>query len=397
MGLFREYNTIPPTDFPSHWLSESIKESEKKFRLFCNEKLEMPELKRMEKFLEKKTVQEFMDPVIGKGYYKIVTSMTDEEINQLPNLSNKQHKTKLFGLIKNNEVKISVKGKEIIPHKLKVFAPMILLKEIQNLEPSKNIKPDDKVIKICNRCDRGKINRGQYEWESTFVPARAGYTERDYNGNTTRRVSSVSAHYVDVQVSLEKKCPVCKKKWKTGFSFQNFLKYVKKFNEKIVKINKKIVKVNEKAYILEEYNDMIEKLNVKILTWNTKCPYNAIDKKHESDDDYFRYWGKSNNSTPANDSNISNNTYSRGSLPKDYVNNDEIVGVSKGGAMPKGYSNNDEVVEVFKTDSIPKEDALQVSKPSQSEKDPLKVLKIRFAKGEITVEEFKEMKEVLKQ
>jgi len=137
MGLFRGYKTIPPAEFPSDWLSESINESEQYFKMFCSEKIQIPELKRVTKLIEKKSVQEFIEPVISKGYYKIVASMSVEELDQMPNLSTEQHKSKFFGLIKNNAAKISIGGKEIIPHRLKNFAKIVLPKEIQFLEPSK--------------------------------------------------------------------------------------------------------------------------------------------------------------------------------------------------------------------------------------------------------------------
>jgi hypothetical protein len=402
MGLFKGYSTVPPKDFPSNWALNLDHASLEYFKTFCDEKIKLPEIDRIKKFMKNNSVQEFLKPIMKNEYYKIVSSMTQEEVNKMPSLSSKKYEKKAFGLIKNKDVEIIIGEKKIVPHKLKTFMPMKIPDIIQRIIPSENVNAKEKIQKICNNCDRGKINRGQFEWRSTYVPYRPGRYERDFNGNM-RRIPSREAHYVDTKHSLERKCPVCKGKWKYGFTFNDFSKYSQKFNKEIDKINKEIQEIQEKgSHLVTEYNEIIEILNSKIIVWNNKCPYNAIDENYESDKHYFMYWSKQ--ITRNLKHTTVSNSPTHGAMPKGFEKNIEPI-KKPNNTLPEDNSRQSESVnmnqenanlkEELKAESTIQEKISSDLIPEKLEDDPLEVLKIRFAKGEITTDEFEEMKGVL--
>ena len=291
MDLFKKYHTVKPSNFPDNWLTDAVADSISAFQNFLSSgEVHIAELERSKKLLKQKSVQEFLEPIMGKGYYKIVSSMTMADLNSMPNLSSRENKTKFFGLIKNNELKIRVGNKEIIPASLIEFSRITIPREIQLLNASQTIHEDTIHTWSCDACGG---NGATYETRKRTVhdghmPRQSSYESiSDYHRASSEWFNSARTEDYEVKHT----CSTCDGKGKIGFSFKDFKKYIEKFNDHVEKINKEISDVNyESVQSVRDYNNIIEDINKKIKVWNSKCPENMVDHSHESSKDHVKYF-----------------------------------------------------------------------------------------------------------
>ncbi len=290
MDLFKKYHTIPPVGFPNNWLVNLDYKEMKKLENFIRDKhfFDFSKRTRLEKLIGK-TVEEFLEPVKKNKYYRIVLSMTTEELDSIQDLSHRKYEPKFFGLIGGNDVKIRLNEEDIIPHKIFEFSKMDL-EEIHQEFQLAPIEPKTKVTYSCSSCggnphtttiEKNPQPRPQFQnWMN--------YTQDTGNGH----LDNAKRDYLNYSETIEvtHTCSTCKGHGSVGFTFNDFKKYVEKYNQKMSEENQKTSEINEKAKnLVEEYNQTIEPLNKKIKIWNGKCPQNAKDDKSVSDEFYLKY------------------------------------------------------------------------------------------------------------
>lgn len=327
--------------------------------------------------IDKGSVQEFLAPVLKKGQYQIVSSMSLEAIEQLPDLSKKTFEKKKFGFGKGSETEIQIGNQKITPSQLKQFGQMELLEELPQLQLSNAIPPTELKLRLCPYCKEGKK-----EFSKVYT---ADFGKR----------AKIHKYYA--------KCDVCNGKYKSGYSFKDFAEYVSKFNEKLIKINKEIAEIRAKgSKLVEEYNSTVATLNQKFAIWNRKCPSLAIDNSSGSEDDFFKYWkgGELPSSTPrANTS----SPIERGTMPLGYglsgkaavVSADGKLSISMVQGVPVLRSNGSPLPSGNDT---PDDDDQSNSNPDQGlqvSDDPLTILKKTLAEGKISIEEYEKRKKIL--
>lgn len=282
-GFGSKFKEIEPNQIPSHWLGTDTSDyAIGKFAYFLQEKnLDIPQVKRL-KILVKKGTDDFLEPIIKKGHYKNIMLLTLQETETLPDLSQEKYNrlTQFFKRDKINEAKLN--GKEISLFSLKEFTPIHQIDMIPTIQTA-NISDDESETYTCDGCG-GKGHRMQ-----TVRKYEKAYSYNSKYNEGVMRDSGSSWRTVQEDAT----CSNCNGKGLVGFYFKKFKKIVEKFNKTTEKVNEEILDLNNKSInSMQEYNNTIQQLNEKIRIWNKKCPQGAIDKNHEDDDDYIKYWFK---------------------------------------------------------------------------------------------------------